>query len=392
MSITWSESPLGEIAPAASNGMFPNDAEVWNLSLEEIQPITGRIANKAKCKVSSLGSAKCSFDARHVLYSKLRPYLNKVVLPDEPGVGTSELIPLLPDQRRLDREYLAYYMRSPIFTDYANANTRGANLPRISMPALWQHKVPFPISLEEQRRIVARIRGCMERVDEIDRLRAQTDDEIIRLRNAIPDEIGRAGDWPQRAVGDLVLDTRNGRSLRTQPEKQNGFILSLSAVHDVDLNIESRKPTVLSDSLILQFGIRRGDIFISRANTSELVGLASIVTETPKVSTIYPDLLIKLDTKESIIRPRYLVYALRTFSAREQIRNRAIGTSQSMVKISAGRLREVMIPLPPPSEQDRLISRLDQLVIATANLRAETLSESGSGLREAILRAAFTGE
>ena len=92
----FSQVPLGEVAPK-SDAVMPGSSElVWNLSLED-EPQTGRVIRRQTCLASALGSAKCSFDRQHVLYSKLRPYLNKVVLPESNGVGTSELLPLLPD-------------------------------------------------------------------------------------------------------------------------------------------------------------------------------------------------------------------------------------------------------------------------------------------------------
>lgn len=191
----WEEIELGKIAPANSNGMPDDNVEVWNLSLDEVESVTGRILNKTIRRVSELGSSKCSFDTRHVLYSKLRPYLNKVVLPDEPGVGTSELIPMLPDTKKLDREYLAFYLRSPMFLDFAKANTRGANLPRVAMKELWKHKVPFPDSLDEQRRIVIRIYECIERMEEIEQLRTETIEEAEATLPSLLNEafeIGRA--------------------------------------------------------------------------------------------------------------------------------------------------------------------------------------------------------
>src|ERR1700687_3983773 len=124
MTSTWDYVPLAEIAPARSMPMPSADSVVWNLSLEDIEGTTGRILHKQRCRVGDLGSTKCSLDSRYVLYSKLRPYLNKVALPDAPGVGTSELIPLLPRDQQLDREFLAYYLRSKAFLDFANANTR----------------------------------------------------------------------------------------------------------------------------------------------------------------------------------------------------------------------------------------------------------------------------
>ena len=81
---------------------------------------------------------------------------------------------------RLDREFLAFYLRSPGFVDFAVANSRGANLPRIAMKGLWAHEVPCP-PLSEQRRIVARVKECMNRVDEIRALLVQTSTEVDLL-------------------------------------------------------------------------------------------------------------------------------------------------------------------------------------------------------------------
>ena len=176
----FSRIPLGEVAPKNDAEMPGSSELVWNLSLEDIEPQTGRVIRRQTCLASALGSAKCSFDERHVLYSKLRPYLNKVALPESNGVGTSELLPLLPDSSRLDREFLAFYLRSPGFVDFAVANSRGANLPRVAMKALWAHEMPCP-PLAEQRRIVARVKECMDRVDEIRALLAQTSVEADLL-------------------------------------------------------------------------------------------------------------------------------------------------------------------------------------------------------------------
>jgi type I restriction enzyme S subunit len=133
------------------------------------------------------------------------------------------------------------------------------------------------------------------------------------------------------------------------------------------------------------------DVFVSRSNTRELVGLASVATESPE-RVIYPDLLIKLDPKKNIIRSRFLAYALRTPESRKQIKNRAFGTSQSMVKISGQRLKEVEIPVPPLKEQDALIDRFDELHDLTSSLISDLRFLNSSILRQSILRKAFSGE
>ncbi len=133
MKSKWSTKALKDVAPAKAADFPAPDEVVWNLSLEEIESGTGRILKEVSTRVSELGSSKTSFDERHVLYSKLRPYLNKVVVPDRKGVGTSELIPLLPNPEVLHRDFLAFYLRSPEFLSFAARQTQGANLPRMAM-------------------------------------------------------------------------------------------------------------------------------------------------------------------------------------------------------------------------------------------------------------------
>lgn len=393
----WTRVPIGEIAPAKSLSVPAEDAEVWNLSLEDIESGSGRVIRRQICRVNELGSSKCAFDARHVLYSKLRPYLNKVVVPEGFGVGTSELIPLLP-RGDLDREFLAFYLRSPDFLSFANANTRGANLPRISMAELWQHCVPVPATLDEQRRVVSRIKECIQRVSEIEELRASSRIQQYHLSASLieseihPSRLDMSG-WSVRKVGELVSTIRNGRSIAQDTEGlADSAVLTLTAVRGIDLDLAFQKPIALPSQVATRFGIDAGDVFVSRANTIDLVGLAAVAMEPATDRIIYPDLLIKLKVDPSLILPRYLAYALRSAGSRKQIKARAFGSSQTMVKISGERLREVSVPVPSLPEQAQIVGRLDTAHILMRQLEAESHPVEIDALRAAVLRKAFAGE
>ena len=89
----------------------------------------------------------------------------------------------------------------------------------------------------------------------------------------------------------------------------------------------------------------------------------------------------------------YLHPRLPTDSAEEpQIKEKAFGTSQSMVKISGGRLKEVSIPVPPLDVQTNLINRYDELHDLASGLASELKSLNSRALKESILRKAFAGE
>ncbi|MFI0759316.1 hypothetical protein ACH4PX_18220 [Streptomyces anulatus] len=102
-----------------------------------------------------------------------------------------------------------------------------------------------------------------------------------------------------------------------------------------------------------------GDILMSRANTRDLVGLAGRYRDvgTP---CIYPDLMMRLRGKENCL-PEFLELILRASFVRQQIQNFAQGTSESMVKISAGAVRSLIVPDFPLTGQRWIVDILDSI-------------------------------
>lgn len=108
----------------------------WLLNLDMIKPNTGEIVKKVYINSQNIPTSSISFKKGTVLYSKLRPYLNKVVIADENGYGTSELIPLNSYKNGLTAEYLAYYLRQDSFVEYIKDKVTGAKMPRVAMDVL----------------------------------------------------------------------------------------------------------------------------------------------------------------------------------------------------------------------------------------------------------------
>jgi len=150
-----------------------DDDEVWNLNLDQIEPDSGRILEKIRVPPNKLGPSTYPFTAGTVLYSKLRPYLNKVVVADEDGVATTELVPLRCNPEKVLPSYLAYFLRSSEFLNFANTVVAGAKMPRMVMSEFWRYPVPTP-PLSEQRRIAAIL-------DKADALRAKRREALAQL-------------------------------------------------------------------------------------------------------------------------------------------------------------------------------------------------------------------
>lgn len=120
---------LGDIAPI-QQGSVPESESYWLLNLDMVESNTGHIYERLYVPFDKIGTSTIAFDTNNVLYSKLRPYLNKVVIPDCPGYATSEMLPLKPNKNYITREYLTYFLRSPKFVAYINEKTSGAKMPR----------------------------------------------------------------------------------------------------------------------------------------------------------------------------------------------------------------------------------------------------------------------
>lgn len=214
------KAALKDVAPAkAARVTFPPKDAVWQLNLDQVESQSGRILSKVTGLASAAGSSTQAFDTGNVLYSKLRPYLNKVVCPDSPGIATTELVPLRPDPKKLDRQYLTYYLRSPEFVTWISNEVAGAKMPRVTMKVFWDHEIPLP-PLAEQKRIAAIL-------DAADALRTKRREALAQLDALLQssfltlfgDPVTNPMGWPLQSLKELGKVKTGG----TPPSAKTGM-------------------------------------------------------------------------------------------------------------------------------------------------------------------------
>jgi type I restriction enzyme S subunit len=150
----WSWARLGYIidfsknAAVSSNDINDND---WILDLEDIEKASGKLLCKKRMIEVKSKSDKHKFFIGNVLYSKLRPYLNKVIIADECGYCTTEILAFDFGNNLLNR-YAQIYLMSPYFVNYAMAGAYGVKMPRIGSERGNNAFIPVP-PLAEQKRI-----------------------------------------------------------------------------------------------------------------------------------------------------------------------------------------------------------------------------------------------
>lgn len=166
MKHNWEYKRLGDIAPSTPfKGIISSaDGKYWCLNLDKIESNTGVVLEYDFVDGTEFGGSVHKFTTDNVLFSKLRPNLNKVIVPEQNGYCTTELVPLHP-LNILNRYYLAYYLRSPKYVNYIVGKTGGAKMPRVKMDIFWNSKIPVP-PMKVQEQIVAELDKINEIIED----------------------------------------------------------------------------------------------------------------------------------------------------------------------------------------------------------------------------------
>lgn len=115
-----------------------------HIGIDSIEKNTGRLFGYRTIAEDGVISGKYLFTTKHIIYSKIRPNLNKVALPDFEGLCSADAYPILPKENICLREYLGYVMRSEFFLDYILPFSRRANMPKVNKEQLSGFSLPVP--------------------------------------------------------------------------------------------------------------------------------------------------------------------------------------------------------------------------------------------------------
>ena len=345
---------LGEVCKVAGSLKEISENQIWLLNLDAIEQQTGKVLTYNYVNQNELNASIIQFDADNVLYSKLRPNLNKVVLPNQQGFATSEMLPLKPDKSVLCKEYLAAYLRSDSFVAWAVSKTAGAKMPRLSTNVLLEKEIPLP-PLDEQRRIAAvldKVSGLIaKRREQLDKL-----DELVKARfvEMFGDTIINPYGWNKNFLG-TVCDVRDGT--HESPQYYNvGFPLLTSK------NVTSGKIDLTECSLISETDYNKinerskvdmGDVIMPMIGT---VGKPVIVNIEPNFA-IKNVSLIKFRPNSEVLNI-YILALLQSDYFDTTVLSKIRGGTQKF--ISLGDIRKLEILVPPIELQNKFAAFVTQ--------------------------------
>jgi type I restriction enzyme, S subunit len=378
----WPQVKLNTVADIERDGLASDNipAGARYLGLEHIES-GGRILGGTVVDAGELASTKFKFTRDHLLYGKLRPYLAKIALPDFEGICSTDIVPIKTGPR-LDRRYLAYFLRQPDMVDFANSRSTGANLPRLSPKALAEFEIPLP-PLDEQKRIAA----ILDQADELRCKRQSAIDRLNQLGQAIfyemfGDPVANPFGWPIRKLGEIgVLDRGISKHRpRNDPALLGGEhpLIQTGDVANADSYIRSFTSTYSDLGLKQSKKWPTGTLCITIAAN---IGKTAIL----EIEACFPDSVVGF-TPSKDTNAEYVQFWMNCIQKRLE----EVAPQSAQKNINLAILRELPIPMPPQQLQNKFRSAIREIEFYKSSLRRS--SDDLVSLFSAIQHRAFQGE
>ena len=356
------------------------------VGLEDIESGTGQFLGSLEPR--SVKSSTFRFSSEHVLYGRLRPYLNKVMLPDFVGHCSTEIFPLRP-RPGLNRDFLQYWLRMAGTVQRINATSTGTRMPRANVSAVLGFPIPLP-PLAEQHRIVAVLDQTIE---DIATARANTQRNLEHARALFESHLAAVftpeHQHPLVPIGD-VGEVFDGPHATPRTVNEGPIFLGISALQDGQVNLGETRHVTPDD---FQRWTRRvkpqsGDVVFSYETR---LGQVAIIPNGLECCLGRRMGLVRVDRAR--IDPRFFVYQYLSPTFRSFLDSRTVHGA-TVDRIAIKEFPSVPIRVPGLAEQQHIVDRLDALREECQRLESlyQRKLDVLDNLRESILHHAFTGQ
>ena len=336
----WKTAKIKDVAPEMPS-KEQLSGKIWLLNLDMIESNTGRIIEKVYEDVENALSVQ-SFDEGNVLFSKLRPYLNKVVIPDEPGMATTELVPLRPEPSKLHKVFLSHLLRGNQFVNYANDIAGGTKMPRMPLTELRNFDCILP-PMDKQLEFVF----IAEQVDK-----------------------SKFGDFKSQFI-EMYYNTHNKQTLESvcpimnkgitpkYVESSSVLVINQACIHwDGQRlgNIKYHNEEIPVRKRILE----SGDVLLNATGNGTLGRCCVFICPSDNNTYINDGHVIALSTDRAVILPEVLNTYLSLNDTQAEIYRQYVTGSTNQVDIVFSDIKKMKVPVPSMDEQILFVEVLKQ--------------------------------
>ena len=356
----------GEVCKVSPSTKNIERQGAWLLNLDMVEQQTGRVIEYKYVGEDDLNGSIIQFDTENVLYSKLRPNLNKVVLPPKDGFSTSELLPLRPDASVLNKDYLAAFLRSDSFVTWAVSKTAGAKMPRLGTKDLMNAEIPVP-SIEQQKKIAEKFKK-LEQLISLRKQQLAKLDELVKARfvEMFGDPDQNPKGWPLVSVTEIIRDkASNGFFAKRDAYKDDGNVQILgvsNVVNRMYSNTKELPRTNATQAEKEKYSVKYGDMLFCRSSlVADGIGKASIVAKGTFPNVLFECHVIRLSLDLQKCVPEFVQVLSTTPFFRRQII--AQSKTATMTTIGQDGILKSSVVLPPIDLQNQFaafVERVDQ--------------------------------
>jgi type I restriction enzyme S subunit len=385
----WQPRTLSKVVRPRRQKAQPSSLEVKPfLGLEHVESNSARILGRGL--TSDVKSAVALFEPGDVLYSRLRPYLNKVVRPDFAGAASAEFI-VMPENEEIDGSFLHRLLMQPAFLHFASHINQG-DRPRVDFSQIGEFEFGLP-PLPVQRRIVAKLDRLLARTKAAREELARVPKLVERYKQAVLEKAFANTNASEQALGDLISSgPQNGLYLPKTAYGSGTPILRIE-----NFGFEGAQPRFqwkqvqIPPDQVGRYDLQSNDVVINRVNSPSHLGKSMVVSEA-HVPAVFESNMMRIR-----LRPEVCVEYIQAFLASDIGRRRLIKDAKwavNQASINQDDVRRTLIPIPSLTEQTLVVQKIAtmnvQMFKAIADLaRATTLLDR---LDQATLTKAFRGE
>lgn len=407
---SWIDAQLGEIVDyGKANKKALSDVEpnTWVLELEDIEKDSSKLLNQVEMSERPFKSTKNSFKKGDILYGKLRPYLNKVLIANKNGVCSTEIIPINAEPL-CSNMYIFYWLKSSIFLRYVNDVSYGVNMPRLGTSD--GNRAPFRLApLAEQKIIAEKLDTLLAQVDSAKARLEQIPQILKRFRQSVLsaavsgklteewrkdkeivwqslviDDIGEVKGGKRLPKGDELVEEDTGFPYIRAGQLKKGTVINTDDARSKQLFLTPETQIKIS-----RYTVKSRDLYITIVGAS--IGDAGVIPEHYAGANLTEN-AAKITEFKKPIECEFLSYWLRSHELQDLIRLEIKSGAQG--KLALKRIKELPVPYTDIIEQTEIVRRVEQLFayadtiekqVQAALLRVNNLTQS-------ILAKAFRGE
>ncbi|MDC0723986.1 restriction endonuclease subunit S [Phytobacter diazotrophicus] len=412
----WVDTQLGNIVDygkATKRVLSDVNDDTWVLELEDIEKESSKLLSTVRASERPFKSTKNSFKKGDVLYGKLRPYLNKIIIAEEDGVCTTEIIPLSAEPSCCNK-YIFYWLKSSTFLGYVNDVSYGVNMPRLGTadglkaPLLLAPLAEQKIIAEKLDTLLAQVDSTKARLEQIPQILKRFSQAVLaaavngKLTKELHEtnqfkqtdlSISIPSSWKIGEIGQFV-DVKGGKrlpkgeSLITEnsgfPYIRAGQLKNGTVIPEGQLYLEEHTQKSIS-----KYTVATGDLYITIVGAC--IGDTGIIPEEYNNANLTENAAKLCNLKEEISN-KFLSLWLRSSYLQDVINSEIKSGAQG--KLALARIKSLPLLLPPLPEQHEIVRRVEQLFAYadTIEKQVNNALTRVNNLTQSILAKAFRGE